>query len=48
MATRNLNLRIPEDLHRQIQQAAEKDRRSINSEVLWLIETALANRKERQ
>ena len=38
---KNVNVRIPEDLHARIQQAAEHDRRSLNAEILWLIEHGL-------
>jgi predicted HicB family RNase H-like nuclease len=38
---KNLNVRFPDDLHARIQQAAEQDRRSVNAEILWLIERGL-------
>jgi len=38
---KNINVRFPEDLHEQIRQAAERDRRSVNAEILWLIERGL-------
>lgn len=38
---KNVNVRFPDDLHAQIKQAAERDKRSLNAEILWLIERAL-------
>lgn len=35
------SLRLPDDLHTRITTAAEKDRRSIHAEILWLIEHGL-------
>ncbi|MFC4059108.1 Arc family DNA-binding protein [Planomonospora corallina] len=35
------SLRLPDDLHDRIAAQAAKDRRSINSEILHLLETAL-------
>ncbi|MEU3656849.1 Arc family DNA-binding protein [Streptomyces sp. NPDC032161] len=37
-----LNLRIPDDLHAQLTAQATADRRSLNSEILHLIEVGLA------
>ena len=37
----NYTLRIPPELYEQIKQAAERNRRSIHSEILWLIEQGL-------
>lgn len=34
-------LRLPDDLHERLSAQANKDRRSINSEILHLLETAL-------
>jgi hypothetical protein len=36
-----VTLRISEDLYNQVKATAEYDRRSINSELLWLIERSL-------
>lgn len=41
MATKNVSVRFPEDLHTRIARSAEEDRRSVNSQILALIETAL-------
>ena len=37
----HVSLRVPEDLLTRLHAAAERDRRSLNSEVLWLLERAL-------
>lgn len=44
MATKNINIRIPDDLHAIIKASAEKDRRSLNSQIIWLLETGLVSR----
>jgi len=36
------NLRLPDDLHARLTAQAAADRRSLNSEILYLIEVALA------
>lgn len=38
----NFNVRFPEDLHARVRTQATADRRSINSEILYLIEVGLA------
>jgi hypothetical protein len=40
-AVTRVTLRIPEDLHERIAAQARKDRRSINSEILHLLERGL-------
>jgi hypothetical protein len=37
----NYTLRIPDEMYEQIKTAAERDRRSIHAEMLWLIEQQL-------
>jgi hypothetical protein len=37
-------LRIDDDLHAQVKAAAAADKRSINGEILWLIELGLKTR----
>ncbi|WP_051741672.1 Arc family DNA-binding protein [Streptomyces xylophagus] len=37
----NFNVRFPEDLHARVRAQAATDRRSINSEILYLIEVGL-------
>ncbi|WP_282696343.1 Arc family DNA-binding protein [Streptomyces sp. CC208A] len=39
----NFNVRFPDDLHARVRAQAAADRRSINSEILHLIEVGLAN-----
>ncbi|WP_119727812.1 Arc family DNA-binding protein [Thermomonospora amylolytica] len=39
-------LRLPDDLHERLVAQAAKDRRSINSEILHLLEIALATVEE--
>lgn len=39
--TVNLNVRMPADLHERVKRRAERDMRSLNYEVLWLLERAL-------
>jgi predicted HicB family RNase H-like nuclease len=39
---KNLNVRFEdEDLHQRVKDAATEDRRSLNSEILWIIERGL-------
>ena len=47
MATKNINIRIPDDLHALIKASADVDRRSLNSQIIWLIEAGLATRGEK-
>jgi plasmid stability protein len=37
----NFNIRLPDDLHAKLKVAAERDRRSIHAEILWLLEHAV-------
>ncbi|MER5536654.1 Arc family DNA-binding protein [Streptomyces mirabilis] len=37
------SLRIPEDLHERVTARAAADRRSLNSEILYLLEAALTD-----
>jgi len=43
----NINVRFPETLRDRIKTTADRDRRSMNSEILALIEEALAAREPR-
>lgn len=36
-------LRLPEDLYAQVERQAEADRRSVNAEMVWLLESGLAS-----
>jgi hypothetical protein len=40
-------LRLPEDLHARLTQAAAEDQRSIHGEILWLLVAALDRRAKR-
>ncbi len=44
MAIKNLNVRMPEELLNRVRFAAREERRSMNSEVLFLLEVALRER----
>ena len=37
-----LNLRLPSELHQKLKALAEKDRRSLNSEIVLILEQATA------
>lgn len=39
--TVHINLRLPEELHERLKRQAERDRRSLNAEILVLLERAL-------
>jgi hypothetical protein len=41
---KHFNLRLPDDLHARLAQAAEADRRSIHAEILFLLEESLSAR----
>ena len=43
----NISVRIPDDLHALIKESADADHRSVNSQILWLVETGLAVRAKR-
>jgi hypothetical protein len=36
---------VPESLHRQLSQLAQLNRRSLNQEIIWLLESALAPKR---
>jgi predicted HicB family RNase H-like nuclease len=42
---KHMNLRVPDDIHARIKAASDADRRSLNAEILWLIEQALDQRE---
>lgn len=42
---KNVNVRFPDDLHAMIKTAAVSDRRSLNAEILALIEEAIESRQ---
>jgi hypothetical protein len=39
-----ITLRLPADLHATLQQLAEQDKRSLNSQIVLLLETAVSQR----
>lgn len=41
-----LTLRLPEDLHREIKHLAEEDRRSLNAQIITLLEDAVKARRQ--
>lgn len=45
---KNVNVRIPDELHARIQRASERERRSLNAEILWLIERGLEGHPEEE
>lgn len=40
---KRITLRLPGDLHARIAAQAERDRRSLNSQILYLLESAVAD-----
>ena len=38
---KNVNLRLPEALHQRVKDHAERDDRSLNSEIAWLLKLAM-------
>jgi hypothetical protein len=45
--TIGINLRLPEELHANLRALAESDRRSLNAEIVWLLEEALSKKEKR-
>jgi hypothetical protein len=43
---KHVSLRVPAELLARLQAAAERDRRSLNGEVLWLVEQGLDRDKD--
>jgi len=41
---KNINVRLPDDLHAQLVQAAQEDTRSLNGEIIHLLRLALKRR----
>jgi hypothetical protein len=41
---KNINIRFEDNLHTEIKEAAEQDKRSFNGEVQWLLNVALIAR----
>lgn len=44
---KQLNVRIPDDLHTRLAALAAEDQRSLNKEILWIIEQHIAARAAR-
>lgn len=42
-----LTLRLPDDIHRRVQELAEQDDRSLNSELIALLREAINARSQR-
>ncbi len=42
------NLRLPEELYEQIKQLAEKEMRSINAQMVVLLQTAVGSRQKQR
>jgi predicted HicB family RNase H-like nuclease len=40
-ASVSINLRLPRDLHARLKDQAARDRRSLNAEIVWLLDGAL-------
>lgn len=38
---KTLNLRLDDGLHAKLKEAAERDHRSVNQEIVWLLERGL-------
>ena len=36
--TKQISLRLPEELHEQLKRAAERNHRSLHAEILWRLE----------
>lgn len=45
MTTKNVNVRIPKDLHGKAKKCASDERHSLNSMILLFIEEGIASRK---
>jgi plasmid stability protein len=43
----SLNLRLPRDLHTRLKEQAARDRRSLNAEIVWLLDRGLAETETR-
>lgn len=42
------NIYVPVELHAALQVLARQERRSLNSEIIWLLEHAVANKKKEE
>lgn len=44
----SIHLRLPDYLHIRLKERAEEDRRSLNAEIVWLLEQALVESEVHQ
>jgi len=44
--TKQISLRLPDDLHKQLKLEAESDRRSLHAEIIHRLEQSLEGQKE--
>ena len=44
----SLNLRLPEELHKAIKELAQKDNRSLNSQIIFILKKYLEQLKKEQ
>jgi predicted HicB family RNase H-like nuclease len=44
---KQLNVRVPDDLHAQLVSLAAEDQRSLNKEILWIIDQYIVARATR-
>jgi predicted HicB family RNase H-like nuclease len=42
------NIYIPAELHAALQTLARQERRSLNSEIIWLLEQTVANKEKKE
>lgn len=40
---KNINVRVPDDIHALVKAAAERDRRSLNAQIVWFLDQATAD-----
>lgn len=43
---KNLNVRFPDEIHEQVAVLAEEEMRSLNAEILWLIQLGIETARE--
>ena len=45
---KNLNVRMSDELHARLKEAADGDERSLNGEIIWLLQAALYQRQRQE